>query len=185
MSSPKCSPVCSWLAFTTTRAHCWLEFNSLSTRNPRSFPTEQQPSQLTLTYAATQAGSISCSPRAQGFLLLSFDSSEKLSHLTEHHTETTLPWTSLTCGAGTLLTGPSSNIGGGGGGGGEGGEGKASSGAGGKGSSKGGGGGGNAQFEEKLASSPGGGGGGSGRSIGKNENKSYFRSFLTASQESS
>lgn len=176
--------MCGWPAFTATRVHCWLGFNSLSTRNPRSFPTELQPSQLTLTYAASQAGSISCSPRSQGFLLLSLDSSEKLSHLTKHHTETTLPWTSLTCGAGTLLTGPSSNIGGGGGGG-EGGEGKASSGAGGKGSSKGGGGGGNAQFEEKLSSSPGGGGGGSGRSIGKNENKSYFRSFLTPSQESS
>lgn len=82
--------------------------------------------------------------------------------------------TSLTCGAGTMLTGPSSNIGGGGGG-------KASSGAGGKGSSKGGGGGGKAQFEEKLASSPGGGGGGSGRSVEKNDNKSKFGTLLTGS----
>lgn len=78
---------------------------------------------------------------------------------------------------GTLLTGPSSNIGGGG----EGGEGKTSSGAGGNGSSKGGGGGGNAQFEEKLASSPGGGGGGSGSSMGMRIKVSLDNSLLFAS----
>lgn len=137
------------------------------------------PAKLTLTYAGPSGGSIFCFPRSQGFLLLSSETGEKPSQLTRASQETLLPLTSLTCGAGTLFTGPSSNIGGGGGGGGEG---KTSSGAGGKGSSKGGGGGGKAQFEEKLASSPGGGGGGGGSSMGKNENKSKFGSFLTFSQ---
>lgn len=55
-----------WLAFTATKDHCWLAFNSLSTRNPRSFPRELQPSQLTLTCAGPVAGSISCFPSFSG-----------------------------------------------------------------------------------------------------------------------
>lgn len=167
------------VGLTATRVHCWLALSSLSTRSPKSFICRAVSlGQLTLTYAGAGGSSIFCFSKSHRFLLLSSESSEKLLQLTEHLKKTRVLSILLTCGAGALLTGPSSNIGGGGGGG----EGKNSSGAGGKGSSKGGGGGGNAQFEGKLASSPGGGGGGSGSSVGKKENTGKFGPFLTLRQ---
>lgn len=54
-------------------------------REPGSCPAELQPSQLTLTCAGPRGGSIPCFPTSQGFPLLSSDSSEKLSQVTEHH----------------------------------------------------------------------------------------------------
>lgn len=139
---------------------------------PRSFICKAAAWPPDLTCAGPWGGGIFLLSQISGLPAAEFREQQEAVAAHRASQETVLPLTSLTCGVGTLLTGPSSNIGGGGGGGG--GEGKTSSGAGGKGSSKGGGGGGKAQFEEKLASSPGGGGGGSGSSMGKNENKSKF-----------